>query len=200
MSAFSPIKTFAFSLVILCLVMGMNVGTVAQPPAKPKILFPKEDPIISEKFRQHLTKFDPQEEVKVWVFFTDKGFRSLQDYQKAVAQAEKNMTARAARRRSKTMKPDLIDFRDLPVDQTYIDRILTFQAKLRQRSRWLNAASFEVPKNELGKISQLSFVRSIKPVVSGKRKPIRIEKPPEEPPQGKGLFDLDYGDSYSQLQ
>ncbi|MCK4224197.1 MAG: S8 family serine peptidase [candidate division Zixibacteria bacterium] len=196
----SIFKRSVLFFVILCLFGGMSARISGQPPQQPKFVFPKEDPIISEKFRQHLAKLEPQEKVKVWVFFTDKGFQDLDAFHSAVTQMEKALTSRAAKRRTKTMKQNLVDFYDLPVNQAYIDRIMNFQTKLRQRSRWLNAASFEVSVSELEKISELSFVRSIKPVLGGKRKPIRIEAPPEEPLQGKGLFDLNYGASYSQLQ
>jgi len=196
----SIFKRLALFFVILCLVGGMSARISGQPPPQPKFIFPKESPVLSEKFRQHLAELDLQQKVKVWVFFTDKGFKDLEGYNSALSEAKQALTSRAAWRRSKTMKKTLVDFHDLPVNQSYIDRILNFQAKFRQRSRWLNAASFEVPASELEKISELSFVRSIKPVLGGKRKPIRIEAPPEVPLQGKGLFDLNYGASYSQLQ
>jgi len=196
----SSFRRFALFFVMLCLVAGMSARISGQPPQHPKLVFPKENPVISERFRQHLAGLDPQERVKVWIFFTDKGFQDLESYRSAVIQAKKALTSRAAWRRSKTMKQNLVDFHDLPVNQSYIDRILDFRAKFRQRSRWLNAASFEIPTSELKKISDLSFVRSIKPVLGGKRKPIGIEATPEEPLQGKGLFDLNYGASYAQLQ
>jgi len=196
----SVFKRSALFIAILCLVVGMSIRISGQSPQHPKFIFPRENPVITEKFKQHVAKLNPQEKVKVWVFFTDKGFHDLEGYHSAVTQTEKNLTSRAAWRRSKTMKQGLIDFHDLPVNQAYVDRILNFQAKFRQRSRWLNAASFKIPVGELEKISHLSFVRSIKPVLGGKRKPIKIEVPPEAPLQGKGLFDLNYGASYSQLQ
>ncbi len=200
MLSFSVFKRSALFLVILCLVGGMSTRISGQPPQQPEFIFPKQSPVLSPKFKQHVAKLEPQEKVKVWVFFTDKGFKDLKGYNSAVSVAERALTSRAAWRRSKTMKRTLVDFRDLPVNQSYIDQILNFKAKLRQRSRWLNAASFEIPVGKLEGISKLGFVRSIKPVLGGKRKPIRIETPPEEPLQGKGLFDLNYGASYSQLQ
>ncbi len=196
----SIFKRSALFFVILCLVGGMSARISGQAPQQPRFVFPKESPVLSQKFKQHLANLEPQDKVKVWVFFTDKGFKDLEGYHSAVAQAEKALTFRAAKRRSKTMKPNLADFHDLPVNQAYIDRILNFQAKFRQRSRWLNAASFEIPASELEKILDLSFVRSIKPVLGGKRRPIRIEAPPEAPLEGKGSFYLNYGDSYAQLQ
>ena len=200
MSASSYLKWSALLFVALCLVGVMSVRITGQVPQKPELFLAKDDPIISERFSQHLTKLEPQEKVKVWVFFTDKGFADMESFRSAVTKANSTLTPRAARRRAKTRKQSLVDFCDLPVNQAYIDRVVDFKAKFRHRSRWLNAASFEVPVGEVDKISELSFVRSIKPVLAGKRKPVRIEAPPDEPLQGKGSLDLNYGASYGQLQ
>jgi serine protease AprX len=196
----SGFRRFALFLVIFCLVGAASSRAAGQIPQEPALYSPKADPVISLKFEQHLAKLAPQDQVKVWVFFTDKGFVDVKKYRSAITQAENALTSRAARRRAKTMKQSLVDFRDLPVNQAYIDRIIDFKAKFRHPSRWLNAASFEVAVGELNKISQLSFVRSIKPVLTGKREPVKTETLPDEPLQGKGSFDLDYGASYYQLE
>ncbi|MGB2805812.1 MAG: S8 family serine peptidase [Candidatus Zixiibacteriota bacterium] len=200
MLASSYLKWSALLLVALCMVGVMSAPITGQVPQQPELYLAKDDPVISERFSPHLSKLEPQEKVKVWVFFTDKGFVDVESYRSAVTQAENALTTRAARRRAKTMKQSLVDFRDLQVNQAYIDRIMDFEAQFRHRSRWLNAASFEIPVSDLDEISKLSFVRSIKPVLTGKRKPVRIEPPPHEPLQGKGLLDLNYGASYGQLQ
>lgn len=196
----SSLKKSALLFVALCLVGVMSARITGQVPQQPELFLAKDDPVVSERFSQHLTKLEPQEKVKVWVFFTDKGFVDMKSFQSAITKASNTLTPRAARRRTKVMKQSLVDFCDLPVNQAYIDRIMDFEAQFRHRSRWLNAASFEIPINELEEISKLSFVRSIKPVLAGKRKPVRIESPPDEPLQGKGSFDLNYGASYGQLQ
>ena len=98
------------------------------------------------------------------------------------------------------MKPNLVDFKDLPVDHTYVNEILRYQAKLRQKSRWLNAASFEIPVSRLDQISKLDFVRSIGPVLGGKRKPISPQPLSQKPQKSQSKIDLDYGASYAQLQ
>ncbi len=196
----SYLKWSALLFVALCLIGVMSVRITGQVLQQPELFLAKDDPVVSERFSQHLTKLEPQEKVKVWVFFTDKGFVDMESFQSAITHAGNTLTPRAARRRAKTMKQSLVDFCDLPVNQAYINRITDFEAKFRHRSRWLNAASFETPVSELDRISELSFVRSIKPVLTGKRKPVRIEAPPDEPLQGKGLLDLNYGASYGQLQ
>ncbi|UCB51689.1 MAG: S8 family serine peptidase, partial [Candidatus Zixiibacteriota bacterium] len=200
MSASSCLKRFALLFVTLCLVGAADSHISAQVPQEPNLYSPKTDPIVSVKFEQHLAGLSRQDKVKVWVFFTDKGFVDMESFRSAMTQASNTLTPRAARRRAKTRKQSLVDFCDLPVNQAYINRITDFKAKFRHRSRWLNAASFEVPVSEVDKISELSFVRSIKPVLAGKRKPVRIEAPPDESLQGKGSPDLNYGASYGQLQ
>jgi serine protease AprX len=200
MSSISTIRNYIFVLVLLCLVLGMNQVSRGQSTPNPNIILAKEDPIITERFADVLSALDPQSQVKVWVFFTDKGFTDQMSYQSALNQTVKTLTSRAAWRRTKTMKPNLVDFRDIPVNQPYVDQIIKFNATERQRSRWLNAASFEIPVGELKKISALNFVRSIKPVLGGKRKPIDLGNVQPEPLQGKGMFTLNYGSSYSQLQ
>jgi subtilisin family serine protease len=193
-------RTLVLSSFVICVAAGAPSPVSGQSSPSTQLVFPKDDPVISEKLRQHVSRLNAQESVKVWVFFTDKGFDDAERYQRALGQAEKGLTSRAAWRRSKTMKGPLVDFRDLPVNQAYIDKLSDSQARLRQRSRWLNAASFEVSLGELEEIAKLSFVRSIRPLLGGKRKPIRIESDREDPLQGKGAFDLNYGASYSQLQ
>lgn len=187
-------------LCLLCLVGATAAAVNAQSSDHPVLVHPKESPVISERLTQQLWTLNPQETVNVWVFFTDKGLLNLDQYRSALSQTEKALTPRAAWRRSKTMSPGLADFHDLPVKQAYIDNIVNLGAKLRHRSRWLNAASFEIPTRELQGISELDFVRSIRPVVAGMRKPLELVPDQEEPLQGKGALDLDYGASYAQLQ
>jgi serine protease AprX len=187
-------------LLLLGIVLGTNQVSRSQSSTNSNILLPKEDPVIAERFASELSIRDPQSQIKVWIFFTDKGFTDQMDYQSALNQTAKNLTSRTTWRRAKTMKPNLVDFRDIPVNQSYIDQIMKFNAVERQRSRWLNAASFEIPVGELKKISALSFVRSIKPVLGGKRKPVEPGNEPEGPLQEKGMYTLNYGSSYSQLQ
>jgi serine protease AprX len=184
----------------LCLFCAAIAGVYAQPSDQPTLVYPKDSPVISESLGQRLAMLTPQETVKIWVFFTDKGVRDAESYVSALGKAQQNLTARSAWRRSKTMKAALVDFHDLPVRQTYIDAVIDVGAKFRHRSRWLNAASFEVPAGRVGEISRLDFVRSVRPIAAGIRKPIPVAPSPEESLQEEGSFDLDYGASYAQLQ
>ena len=194
------IKKIFITVCFLVMVWGIMSGAKSQSLDQAGLVLPKKTPVISEKFKQLLSQKEPEEKVKVWVFFTDKGIFDPGEYQSALNRATNTLTERAARRRAKTMKPNLVDFKDLPVDHTYVNELLKYQAKLRQKSRWLNAASFEIQVSRLGQISKLDFVRSVKPVLGGKRKPVPPQVPLPEPQKSRSKIDLDYGASYAQLQ
>jgi serine protease AprX len=184
--------------------LGLSLGIISEAKGQSldqeRLVLPKETPVMSERLTPFLSQREPEEKIKVWVFFTDKGIFDPGEYESALTQAKSTLTERAARRRAKTMKPNLVDFRDLPVDHTYVDEILKYQAKFRQKSKWLNAASFEIPVSRLDQISKLSFVRSIRPVSAGKRRPIPPQMPPPELQKSQSKLDLNYGASYDQLQ
>jgi hypothetical protein len=65
----------------------MSAPITGQVPQQPELYLAKDDPVVSERFSQHLTKLEPQEKVKVWVFFTDKGFVDMESFQSAITQA-----------------------------------------------------------------------------------------------------------------
>ncbi len=190
-------------LITVCL-LGMALGVTSearsQSSDEASLVLPKQSPVMSERFKQFLSEKEPEERVKVWVFFTDKGIFDSEEYRSALNRAKNALTQKAAQRRAKTMRPSLVDFRDLPVDRSYVDEILKYQAELRHQSKWLNAASFEIPISRLEEISQLDFVRSIKSVWAGMRKPMPPQVPPEEPLEGQSKLGLNYGASYAQLQ
>ena len=76
-------------------------------------------PVKSPKIHQHLQDLmveGSQEEIKVWVFFRDKGIFSLVQLQKSLEEAEANLTYRNRRRRLKISEEgDLVDFKDLTI-------------------------------------------------------------------------------------
>jgi len=162
---------------------------------KPLVL-PKDTPVVSSELGSFLSRKSPDDKIKVWVFFTDKGFFDRESYQSARIRAQKLFTAKSLQRRAKVLKGELINFLDLPVHPPYVERIISLGAKLRHPSRWLNAASFEVSIGKIEQISLLPFVKSVKPVRTFIRKPTKEELQPEL----KVLELTDYGPSYDQLQ
>jgi serine protease AprX len=165
----------------------------------PSLVSPKKDPVTSPSLERFLTFCSPEDSVKVWVFFTDKGIFTQDQYEEARLTCENSLNSSTLKRRLKNRAG--IDFLDLPVNQNYVDEILKFGGILRQKSRWLNAASFLIQVNEIEKISQLPFVREIKKVESFRRKPVEITKTEDELYRQKGFFDYgrNYGPSLPQL-
>ena len=138
---------------------------------EPQILFsPKTEPVISPNLSSLLSSLSSTESVKIWVFFTDKGFFTQEDYNKSKASFRNSLCPAALKRRAK--KGVQVDFFDLPPNQNYVEEILSQGAKLRQKSRWLNAASFEIQAHKVKEIANLPFVRQIKRVAGFRREPI----------------------------
>jgi len=92
---------------------------------------------------------------EVWVFFTDKGIYSEADYKTAISAVSRTAVARR--------RPD---FHDLLVRESYIRRIEELGGRLRTVSRWLNAASFDMPPGLAAQAYTLPFVYDLKPVAS----------------------------------
>jgi len=170
-----------------------------QKEASRFLVSPKEFPVISPALTRFLSDRSSEDSVKVWIFFTDKGIFSQDQYQKAKANFKSSLTSSALKRRLKNKVE--IDFLDLPVNQNYVDEVLKLEGKLRQRSRWLNAVSIQIQAGKIERIAQLPFVRKIKKVASFKRRP-----PKTEPIYGKlyrqkdlAGYGRNYGPSLPQL-
>jgi hypothetical protein len=98
---------------------------------------------------------------QTWVFFTDKGIYSETDYKAAIA-----AIGRSANEPSAGRSPARPDFNDIPVRVSYIHEIENLGGRLRTVSKWLNAASFDLPPDLAARIYALPFVYDLKPVVS----------------------------------
>ncbi|GAB4323796.1 MAG: hypothetical protein Kow0074_16350 [Candidatus Zixiibacteriota bacterium] len=139
---------------------------------------------------------------KIWVYFTDKGFADKTGLAAVAKHRGVALTDRAAIRRAKVGR-DQIEFYDVPVRDDYIRSVEDLGAQLRQRSRWLNAASFEVPLSIIPQIGDLPFVHKIDPVLGyGGSEPIEFDDDKSMPrPDATGTTEatLDYGASLGQL-
>jgi hypothetical protein len=165
-----------------------------------EILFcPKAEPVISPHLFRFLSSVSPADNVKVWVFFTDKGIFTGEDYIESKSSFKNALCPAALKRRAKNKVE--VDFFDLPMKQSYVDEILSSGAKPRQRSRWLNAASFEIRLAKLEEIASLPFVREIRRVVGFKRKPVELGSGPDLSNQklAEPQYGRNYGLSLAQL-
>ncbi|MFQ6673614.1 MAG: S8 family peptidase [Fidelibacterota bacterium] len=148
----------------------------------------------------------PDSRIHAWIFFRDKGLERG-SYPGALAKAEAELTQPAVSRRSKVMGNTIVSFRDIPVNDLYIDRVIASGASLRQKSRWLNAVSVSATEEQLAAISLFSFVASIDPVLVHKRPLTKEEEllPLQGWGQPRGLptgtaDTLDYGNSADQIR
>lgn len=96
----------------------------------------------------------------VWVYFTDKGFRTESEYYKVLENYTPQLSEDAIKRRL-NYSGKVFDYDDLPVYQSYVDEIINLGAKLRTISNWLNAASFEISPAVMERVYYLPFVYNI---------------------------------------
>jgi len=192
---------YPFTLITTLLFLSTTPVTGKNTPS-----FLVEGPVVLEKgteplsasAQDYLVRRDSQT-AKVWVFFTDKGIFSKEEFNAKAASVR--LSEKVMKRRAK-VGMDHVVFADLPVAQGYIDEIINHGGKLRRQSRWLNAASFEISIKKLEEIGALPFVLQIKPVAGfssepEKAKPIRNDSTSR---QSLAPDALNYGNSYAQLQ
>jgi len=195
---------FFFSLLIL----PRPIVPQEIPDKKTILEYPVENPKVDSKTRNLLNKLDPDSEVAVWVFFTDKGVKTEGEYKKAIEECGYQLSERSVERRKLRGKEPIFDFTDIPVKKEYLDELKSLNLKIRTVSKWLNAASVLANKNQIEEIEKLPFVRAIEKVVTFYRKePLpQVENPSEGGEENLKKFHeapkdevLQYGQSYAQL-
>lgn len=158
---------------------------------------PKESNNIIDVVKTFLAPRAENGMVKIWAFFTDKHIYT--DQQFTTASSAIKLTEAARNRRAK-VGLDKITFGDIPVYTGYIDQITAMGAKFRRASRWLNAASFEIPLDMVDAVNDLPFVSKVRPVALFVGQPEPEEPsfpaPALAPTQGTTL---NYGPSFGQL-
>ncbi|MBI5473113.1 MAG: S8 family serine peptidase [Ignavibacteriae bacterium] len=155
---------------------------------------------IDARLQTSLQLISPTDELLVWVFFTDKG--SHEHLKAAVPQNV--VSERSLRRRLKARPAELaVDYTDLPVEQRYVEQLRPFVRRIRQISKWFNAASVVATKAQIEQIESSARVRKLELVTRFKRnsteeqsavvaKPTNIQHP-------ASILSLDYGISFGQL-
>jgi len=136
---------------------------------------------------------------KYWVFFKDKGFQWLERSNNQHDASELGISEKSLVRRSKVDSTRLIDNLDLPVYSGYIRIIQDMGLKPVVFSRWLNGVTVFTTPEMIKKVSSLSFVRKVKPVISFYRsipEPVRMAKTGYV--QKKEDYMYDYGNSFHQ--
>jgi len=147
-------------LILICLIAAPISAKNGALESRPMITA-AEDGNQLEAVKTFLRPRTTAGNVTVWIYFTDKGVFDISQFEQAARNI--TLTDNAKKRREK-MGITGITFGDLPVRQTYIQGIIDLGANFRRSSRWLNAASFDLPLDRLDEIDQLPYVAKIRPV------------------------------------
>src|SRR5205085_6525152 len=109
----------------------------------------------------------PTEHVVAWVRFTDRAGRERDPL--ALAEAKQALSSRALLRRERRGRMTGVDASDLPVHAAYVRALEARGATVRGTSRWLNAASVEMPAGLAPELARLPFVAGLELVPRGRR-------------------------------
>ena len=114
-------------------------------------------------------KVDPRcyetEYVRAWVYFTDKGV-GVEDYNRALQSLKNGMENSCYERR--LTRGGTIDYADLPLTDEYVYEVEAQGGLLIRESKWLNAASFWILREDLNSIAELDFVYKITKIAAYK--------------------------------
>jgi serine protease AprX len=117
-----------------------------------------------------------------WIIFTDKG--PAEAHRIAPPPALLRLTDRARDRRERRGHSAHADWADLPLAESYLDRLRDRGLRIRTRSRWLNAVSVSGLEDP-GTLSAEPWVKQIRPVARGRLEPITDHPPLRAPPRDR---------------
>lgn len=170
---------------------------VATPPTTAESFAPE---VINPGLAGLIEITPAEEELAVWVFFEDKGELTPDLLRLRLNEVEGRLSDRALARRTKTRSLFLVDARDIPVRDVYIEAVEELGARIRTSSKWLNAVSVDVEAGAISAIASLAFVMEVRPVASFTREPVMAGEVPTAQPFSKGSRGFDYGNSDNQVE
>ncbi len=125
-----------------------------------------------------------------WIYFVDKT-KSIE---------KPTISQKTLNRRNKVNPNKNYEWYDQSPSGDYINKVINTGAKLRNKSRWLNAVSIECTENELIEISYMPFVKEIKSVNLFHRKNFEETLPNRSLQKYGSISDIDYGNAQEQLE
>lgn len=151
---------------------------------------------ISLGLQNKIQSTTPSEQIKIWVYFKDKGTIDKNNYS-----VTELISERAAQRRAKVLPSNkLIDERDLPVNPRYIEQVSSKVSSIRYSSKWFNALSCYATAEEIEQLRSLPFIEKIDIVASyGKKKTEESFEIYEESNEINKADSLNYGTSRKQV-
>jgi subtilisin family serine protease len=144
------------------------------------------------------------EDVPVWIELADKGETGPADLAAHLARARDALTEGSLRRRLRAGVSPLVDYRDLPVHEPYLEQMRALGLRPYGASRWLNRAAVRAPATAWQGLAALPFVARISPVDRVRVSADPIARPtPALPPrlgtQSTQANPADYGPTWDQL-
>ncbi len=147
---------------------------------------------------RHIQSINEHDEHLVLIVFKDKGAHNLATTSPRSLLSEKAIARRAKVRSSS----NIIDARDLPLEQSYVENIKGMVTRVRHQLKWFNAVSAVATKQQIESIRVLQFVSEVE-LVGRWKTDKSLEKETDEfilPPRQDLLVDsLDYGNSFTQI-
>ncbi|MCX7833187.1 MAG: S8 family serine peptidase [Ignavibacteria bacterium] len=151
-------------------------------------------------------------DAKYWIIFKDKG---IYDYtvdmtpgSEAYELAKSLLSERAINRRMKVLGEErLVDFRDLPLEQKYIDDLSSKGISIIAKSKWFNGVSAYLTPSQIDVVKNLDYVAELRLLGKNYKNSIKFVKP--EITDYITIFELekdvlddkyDYGKSYKQMK
>ena len=142
-------------------------------------------------------------QTKYFVYFKDKGISEINGLAKTsqlYKKAEENLSEKCLERRAKVLGRDnLVTMKDVPVNESYKEKLTKLGIKIRRSLKWLNAVSCYLTENELLQVRKLDCVDRVEPVraLTNKSNENTYDDSPGEIIDSTNL--LDYGHSYTQM-
>jgi serine protease AprX len=104
--------------------------------------------------------------VKCWIIFSDKGKFKPEENIKYNSEAYKTgyelLSERAIKRRLKVIsKEELISYRDLPLENLYIENVSNLGINIIAKSRWFNGVSAYLSMNQIYKLASQNYIKQI---------------------------------------
>ncbi len=158
---------------------------------------------ISAALQSQMINASVDEQLLVWVYFTDKG----QNTDSYLSNPLSVVSEKSLKRREKVLDKDAaLTMRDIPVNPAYLAQVKAKGLNIKWPSKWLNAVSGMVTKSQLDGLEALPFVKKLD-VVYKLRKGYQpetdnnaVNQVLSKVTQPEGVLSFDYGESYSQLQ
>jgi subtilisin family serine protease len=150
-----------------------------------------------------------QPNTKYWIYFKDKGAYNsktkITPGSEAYEKGKDLLSPKAIKRRLKVLSEDnLIDFKDLPLEELYVSGISKLNIQIIAKSRWLNGISAYLTSSQVKKIKALDFVSEVTAVRKLNRQEfitqldLSFDEDNFSLPQASHKFD--YGKSLNQME